>query len=439
MLLAQAGEITLGVYKAVQDEDGNWDLGEKLAETSTKFKVANMESITYAMFSDLLYTDPETGLEETLVIDDAVFVLVTCPMQNYPLEFYHDEPLPSERHAFNLINYTIEGEEYTMLDDVNFRFTYTDGSQSYVSAFAFNYYIMMYYMHNNEDTDTFNAPVEGGEKTFSIDSYYSSQAWDVTDTEYLDLPDWISVEFEDGTVESDGEIYYNGVTDAKIIVEPLPEGVESRSIDVMLSYEGAKLIIHVNQPEPQEPVEYNEFYLVGTFNEWNVAEDGGRLAFAKNEEGVLETTVDLEADAEFKIITPDANGSQGYKWFGGIDEAGVGYFLITSELLNEPLEMLDGSNFKMEEAGNYTLRLAGTPGETGLFEPLSLVVIKNVALFGDVNCDGSVNAADVTALYNYILNGDETYLATSDVNGDGAVNAGDVTAVYNVILGTTLE
>lgn len=52
----------------------------------------------------------------------------------------------------------------------------------------------------------------------------------------------------------------------------------------------------------------------------------------------------------------------------------------------------------------------------------------------DVNGDGSVNAADVTALYNYILNGDATYLPTSDVNGDGSVNAGDVTAVYNMIL-----
>ena len=54
---------------------------------------------------------------------------------------------------------------------------------------------------------------------------------------------------------------------------------------------------------------------------------------------------------------------------------------------------------------------------------------------GDVNVDYSINAADVTALYNYILNGDETFLSTSDVNGDGAINAGDVTAVYNIILG----
>ncbi len=53
---------------------------------------------------------------------------------------------------------------------------------------------------------------------------------------------------------------------------------------------------------------------------------------------------------------------------------------------------------------------------------------------GDVNCDFSVNAADVTAIYNYILNGDETYKNTSDVNGDGSINTADITAIYNYIL-----
>ncbi len=52
----------------------------------------------------------------------------------------------------------------------------------------------------------------------------------------------------------------------------------------------------------------------------------------------------------------------------------------------------------------------------------------------DVNGDGAVNSADVTALYRYILNNDQTYAATCDVNGDGAINSADVTAVYNVIL-----
>ena len=52
-----------------------------------------------------------------------------------------------------------------------------------------------------------------------------------------------------------------------------------------------------------------------------------------------------------------------------------------------------------------------------------------------MNCDGSVNAADVTALYSFILNGHTTYEATSDVNGDHSINAADVTAVYKIILG----
>ena len=53
----------------------------------------------------------------------------------------------------------------------------------------------------------------------------------------------------------------------------------------------------------------------------------------------------------------------------------------------------------------------------------------------DVNQDGSVNAADVTALYNYILNGDETYIATSDVDGDGFITTTDITIIYNILLG----
>jgi len=62
---------------------------------------------------------------------------------------------------------------------------------------------------------------------------------------------------------------------------------------------------------------------------------------------------------------------------------------------------------------------------------------KKSTIVGDVNGDGSVNASDVTALYNYILNGNTSFLATSDVNGDGSINASDVTAVYNIILGVT--
>ena len=54
---------------------------------------------------------------------------------------------------------------------------------------------------------------------------------------------------------------------------------------------------------------------------------------------------------------------------------------------------------------------------------------------GDVNGDGVVTAADLTELYNYLLNSDMTYYNSLDVNGDGNITAADVTAVYDILLG----
>ena len=58
-----------------------------------------------------------------------------------------------------------------------------------------------------------------------------------------------------------------------------------------------------------------------------------------------------------------------------------------------------------------------------------------VTIDGDVNGDGVCNSADVTALYQYILNGDESKLVNGDQNDDGTINSADVTAVYRLILG----
>ena len=57
-------------------------------------------------------------------------------------------------------------------------------------------------------------------------------------------------------------------------------------------------------------------------------------------------------------------------------------------------------------------------------------------VYGDVNCDGYVTSADVTALYDHLLNGDETFAGTLDVNGDGNVTSADITSVYDILLGT---
>ena len=64
-----------------------------------------------------------------------------------------------------------------------------------------------------------------------------------------------------------------------------------------------------------------------------------------------------------------------------------------------------------------------------------IIEVLSLGVFGDVNCDGVVTSVDITCLYNYLLNGDETYIATSDVDGDGFVTAADITVIYNILLG----
>ena len=54
---------------------------------------------------------------------------------------------------------------------------------------------------------------------------------------------------------------------------------------------------------------------------------------------------------------------------------------------------------------------------------------------GDVNGDGQVTIADVTALVNIILGKSEDEFGMANVNGDESVTIADVTALVNIILG----
>ena len=59
--------------------------------------------------------------------------------------------------------------------------------------------------------------------------------------------------------------------------------------------------------------------------------------------------------------------------------------------------------------------------------------IVEIATVGDVDGNYIVNGADVTSLYNRLLDGTNCK-GNPDVNGDGTVNGTDVTALYNLLL-----
>ena len=77
------------------------------------------------------------------------------------------------------------------------------------------------------------------------------------------------------------------------------------------------------------------------------------------------------------------------------------------------------------------------PNDLDTYVTRAYVYVKGITgatvLRGDVNGDGVVSGADVTALYNYLLD-DVPCAGDGDVNGDGVISGADVTALYNMLL-----
>jgi len=123
---------------------------------------------------------------------------------------------------------------------------------------------------------------------------------------------------------------------------------------------------------PEGAVTNPVYYVVG-FNDWqNPLEIG--------EEGV---TVDVQAQnfeddqdtaQEFKLQTTDSDGE--LIWLGGADENGVNYFAITEELLGGEISLeTPGANFRLPEAGTYTIKLVTVPIKAQV-EGLKMIVTK---------------------------------------------------------------
>lgn len=82
--------------------------------------------------------------------------------------------------------------------------------------------------------------------------------------------------------------------------------------------------------------------------------------------------------------------------------------------------------------GQDFLSSASAALSTSIFDAVEVFVEGD----GDVNGDGNVTAADVTAIYNWLLNNDNSAIVNGDQNGDGNITSGDVTFIYNILLGS---
>ncbi len=127
------------------------------------------------------------------------------------------------------------------------------------------------------------------------------------------------------------------------------------------------------------------YYITGGFNNWEATNP-----VELTEEGYTFTAVDNggEFDLDFKLLTA---GENDWIWIGGIDEEGVHYFAVTEELMTSGTEITlydDGENFRLPEAGTYTVKLVrdaeATPAK-GMIEGVRIVVTKEESPSTGVN------------------------------------------------------
>jgi alpha-amylase len=115
----------------------------------------------------------------------------------------------------------------------------------------------------------------------------------------------------------------------------------------------------------------------------------------------------------------------------GVAPSGKNIYRWTTSTQHEPTGIIF-SNHGTPQTSDFAFVNGGYYTESGLKGILTTMPANNA----DVNGDGFVTAADITALYDYMLNNDTHNLVNGDVNGDGFINAADITSVYDVLLGT---
>lgn len=117
------------------------------------------------------------------------------------------------------------------------------------SAFLFNMDATYSWMRCDESA--FVAPVSGGEKSFTVESYKASSAWTVEGDAVVGNSDnaWIDWAAEDVLIEEAGQQYYTGETTLVLTADPLPAGVTGRSAEVTVSIPGASKTFYVQQGE----------------------------------------------------------------------------------------------------------------------------------------------------------------------------------------------
>ncbi len=166
--------------------------------------------------------------------------------------------------------------------------------------------------------------------------------------------------------------------------------------------------------------------------------EGGRLDINCNSMALYLCSGNTTADHRVTIKDCEINVSQG----GSIgDDEGDENLTIENSIVRLAHGFIS-TGYDLQLVGCAISKPAGgfidrgninAPGNGSSYYTGEIEILPITALRGDVNGDGFVNGADVTALYGHLLDG-KAVAGNADVSGDGIVSGADVTALYNLLL-----
>ncbi len=262
---------------------------------------------------------------------------------------------------------------------------------------------------------------------------------------------------------------YEGMTGTEVFLYPAPnhEGLATAIVAAQSDYDNTSAtqetieaaisslhnaVIAQQGTQRNAPVEGRDYHvtLAGTELYLNLSQGADNVISITAEESKVRFVSDVTEGRYFITDTsgnglyyPDRNSNwvlgttegNGNAWTAVTNPNGTITFMSTvNQTMINAQRGLGASGNTDESNVDGRKQLGATSGGTdGRFMYWQ---VSPAALIGDVNSDGGITIADVTALVNIILGKSSDYNeAVADVNGDEHITIADVTALVNIILG----
>ncbi|MBR5638302.1 MAG: leucine-rich repeat protein [Muribaculaceae bacterium] len=286
-----------------------------------------------------------------------------------------------------------------------------------------------------------------GDSVDEIDVFAFSSCTELTRVNISDLASWCNIDF--GNVPANPlsyakNLYLNGTIITKLSIPSTVTNIKNYTFYNWTSLE------EVTIPNSVTSIGESSFYECSSLTSVtipNSVELIGKCAFkncTKLTSIIIPNSVTTIMDEAFNncirlssVLIPNSVTSIGYFAFYGCSR-----LLTAVSKINNPQSVNYTSNYIFRVPGNSTLYVPKGTLDSYQLEQYNgnvnpWLMFGNVCevVDGDVNLDGAVTSADVTVVYNHLLNGDNTYIATSDIDSDGTITAADITAIYNMLLG----